>query len=296
MRRVLGVLDRVIDADVTVLVRGESGTGKERVARAIHANSTRASGPFVAINCGALPESLLEAELFGYRRGAFSGATRDHPGLFVSARGGTLFLDELGEMPPQMQVKLLRVLQEREVRPLGANDAVATDVRLVCATNRVLAEDVRAGRFREDLYYRVAVVEIELPPLRDRLEDILPLAEAILTRLARELGRPEATLDRSAERALLAHAWSGNVRELENVLTKAFLLAESRVLGAGDLELEGRGQAGRGPSVALRARIVATLEETDWNVVLAARVLGMPRATLYRKMRRFGLARPSRLQ
>jgi DNA-binding NtrC family response regulator len=193
-----------------------------------------------------------------------------------------------------MQVKLLRVLQEHEVRPLGANDAVPTDVRVVCATNRVLAEDVRVGRFREDLYYRVAVVEIELPPLRDRIEDILPLAEAILARLATELGRPQATLDRSGERALLAYVWPGNVREHENALTKAFLLTKSSVLGASDLELEGATPPARGPSVALRARIAATLEETDWNVVLAARVLGMPRATLYRKMRRFGLVRPAR--
>ncbi|MBX3199224.1 MAG: sigma 54-interacting transcriptional regulator [Labilithrix sp.] len=294
MRRVFGVLDRVIDADVTVLVRGESGTGKERIARAIHDNSARAREPFVAINCGALPETLLEAELFGYERGAFSGATRDHPGLFVSARGGTLFLDELGEMPASMQVKLLRVLQEHEVRPLGANEAVATDVRLVCATNRVLAEEVRAGRFREDLYYRVAVVEIELPPLRERIEDVLPIAEAILARLATELGRPRATLDRSGERALLAHAWPGNVRELENVLTKAFLLAQGSALGVGDLDLGAAGAPARGSSVALRARIVATLEETDWNVVLTSQLLGMPRATLYRKMRRFGLVRPAR--
>lgn len=294
MKRVFGVLDRVIDADVTVLVRGESGTGKERIARAIHDNSARAGAPFVAINCGALPETLLEAELFGYKRGAFSGATRDHPGLFASARGGTLFLDELGEMPASMQVKLLRVLQEHEVRPLGANEAVTTDVRLVCATNRVLADEVRAGRFREDLYYRVAVVEIELPPLRDRIEDVLPIAESILARLATELGRPQATLDRSGERALLAHSWPGNVRELENVLTKAFLLAQGSSIGASDLELGAASAPAKGPSVALRARIVATLEETDWNVVLTSQLLGMPRATLYRKMRRFGLARPAR--
>ncbi len=294
MRRVLSVLDRVIDTDITVLVRGESGTGKERIARAIHANSARRGGPFVAINCGALPESLLEAELFGYRRGAFSGATRDQPGLFVTANGGTLLLDELGEMSPSMQVKLLRALQEREVRPLGASDAVAVDVRVVCATNRNLLEEVRAGRFREDLYYRVAVVEVELPPLRDRLEDVLPLAEQILARLATELGRPAARLDRSAERALLAHDWPGNVRELENVLTKAFLLGKSGVLEAGDLELGESAPPERRPSAALRARIVAALEETDWNVVSASRLLGIPRPTLYRKMRALGIERPPR--
>jgi len=294
MRRILEVLDRVIDTDVTVLVRGESGTGKERIARAVHANSARAGGPFVAINCGALPESLLEAELFGYRRGAFSGAIRDQPGLFVSAKGGTLFLDELGEMAPSMQVKLLRVLQEHEVRPLGANEAVSTDVRLVCATNRDLAAEVRAGRFREDLFYRVAVVDVELPPLRDRIEDLLPLAEATLARLSIELGRPAARLERAAERALLAHGWPGNVRELENVLTKAFLLGKGGSVEAEDLELGATSPPLRGPSVALRARIGATLEEVDWNVVVAARLLGIPRATLYRKMRRFGIERPAR--
>jgi serine/threonine-protein kinase PknK len=295
LRRILGVLDRVIDTEITVLVRGESGTGKERIARAIHANSTRASGPFVAINCGALPEPLLEAELFGYKRGAFSGAVRDQAGLFVSAAGGTLFLDELGEMPPSMQVKLLRVLQEREVRPLGANEAVSTDVRLVCATNRNLIEEVHAGRFREDLFYRVAVVDMELPPLRKRLEDILPLAEATLARLARELGRPQAQLDRRAERALLGHEWPGNVRELENVLTKAFLLGKSNVLDADDLELGTATAAPRGKGAALRLRIVTALEEADWNVVLAAQLLAMPRATLYRKMTRFGIRRPERV-
>jgi transcriptional regulator with GAF, ATPase, and Fis domain len=294
MRRVLSILDRVIDTDITVLVRGESGTGKERIARAIHANSARRGGPFVAINCGALPEALLEAELFGYRRGAFSGAIRDRPGLFVAANGGTLLLDELGEMSPSMQVKLLRALQEREVRPLGAADAVAVDVRVVCATNRNLLEQVRAGRFREDLYYRVAVVDVELPPLRSRLEDVLPLAEQVLARLATELGRPAARLDRSAERALLAHDWPGNVRELENVLTKAFLLGKSGVLRAEDLELGTSVPPVRHPSVALRARILATLEETDWNVVSASRLLGIPRPTLYRKMRALGIERPAR--
>ncbi len=293
MRRVLAVLDRVIDADVTVLVRGESGTGKESVARAIHANSPRASGPFVAINCGALPEALLEAELFGYCRGAFSGAVRDHPGLFVGARGGTLFLDELGEMPPAMQVKLLRVLQEKEVRPLGAAESVATDVRVVCATNRVLRNEIAEGRFREDLYYRVAVVELELPPLRDRVEDVLPIADQVLDRLARELHRPRATLDRGAERALLSHPWPGNVRELENVLTKAYLLAPRAILTAQDLALAERGPGRVSAASALRTRIVGALEATDWNVVAASRVLEMPRATLYRKMRRFGIVRPS---
>ena len=290
MRSVLGVLDRVIDTDVTVLVRGESGTGKERIARAIHHNGARARGPFVAINCGALPESLLEAELFGYRKGAFSGAMRDHPGLFVAAKGGTLFLDELGEMPPSMQVKLLRVLQEREVRPLGSNESVAVDIRLVCATNRNLAEEVRAGRFREDLYYRVAIVDLELPPLRERLDDVLPLAHVILARLAITHGRPEASLDRSAERELLGQPWPGNVRELENVLTKAFLLGSHRVLSARDLATP----APKSPNAALRTRITTALQETDWNVVTAARLLAMPRATLYRKMRRFKIERPAK--
>ncbi len=295
MRRVLEVLDRVIAADVTVLIQGESGTGKERIARAIHENGARARKPFVAINCGALPEALLEGELFGYRKGAFSGAARDHDGLFVAAHGGTLFLDELGEMPASMQVKLLRALQQREIRPLGSNDSVIVDVRVLAATNRKLVDETRAGRFREDLYYRIAVVEISLPPLRERFEDILPLASTILERLAVEHSRPRASLERSAERALLKQSWPGNVRQLENVLTKAFLLAGTARIGEEELELEtkdvSRTDRSRRRRDVTRAEMVTALDAAGWNVVEAARKLTVPRATFYRMLRRFELRR-----
>ncbi len=289
MRRVLDVLDRVADADVTVLLQGESGTGKELLSRALHDASPRASGPFVGINCGAVPESLLEGELFGYQRGAFTGASRDHQGLLLAASGGTLFLDEIGEMPASMQVKLLRALQDRVVRPLGAVRDVAFDVRLVCATHRDLVAEVDAGRFRADLYYRVAVVDVRVPPLRERPEDVLPIAQAVLARLAARYGRPAPRLTRRAERALLAHGWAGNVRELENVLTKAFVLAgEGAALDREDLDLATSSRRKDGG----RARVVAALEATRWNVVEVSRSLGIPRATLYRRMRRWGLERP----
>jgi serine/threonine-protein kinase PknK len=299
MARMLDLVDRVVEADVTVLVQGESGTGKELIARAIHRYGARREAPFRAINCGALPEALLEAELFGYRKGAFTGAARDHDGLFVSARGGTVFLDELGEMPLAMQVKLLRVLQEREVRPLGATASVPIDVRLVCATNRDLRAEVAAGRFREDLYFRVAVMTITTPPLRERIEDLPALVDVVLDRAARVTKRSRPRLDRGAERALLQHGWPGNVRELENVLTKALLMCDGAAIREEDLALMGappiaiasKRPRGGAPHEAVRFR--AVLEATGWNVCEAARTLEIPRATFYRKLRRYGLDRPS---
>ncbi len=228
MQTVFSTLDRVIDAPVPVLILGESGTGKELIANAIHYNSTRKRGRLVSINCGAVPEPLLEAELFGYRKGAFTSATEDRDGLLVTARGGTVLLDELGEMPLSMQVKLLRVLQEQVVRPLGSNEAVGIDMRLLCATNRRLREDVASGRFREDLFYRVGVVEIQLPPLRERLEDIPELVDRVLQSTAERIGKPAPGVSPSGMRVLLEHSWPGNVRELENVIIKAVLLAEPR--------------------------------------------------------------------
>jgi serine/threonine-protein kinase PknK len=292
LRRVIAIVDRVIDADVPVLLRGESGTGKELFARAIHAGSTRKKAPFVAINCGALPDALLEAELFGYVRGAFTGATSDKEGLFVTAHGGTLFLDELGEMPSALQVKLLRVLQEREVRPVGASRSIPVDVRVLSATNRQLKEDVAEGRFREDLFYRVAVVDIELPPLRERVEDIPDLARAVLTRLATQSGRPPPVLSPSALRALVDHPWPGNVRQLENVLTKAFLLGDGVMLEVRDLGLGApASSSGRGFRPGEAARILAALEQNGWNVADAARALSIPRASFYRKLKRYRLER-----
>ena len=223
-------LARVAPSEATVLVLGESGTGKELAARSIHALSTRANAPFLAINCGALPEPLLESELFGHVRGAFTGAVRDKDGLFAAARGGTIFLDEIGDAPLQVQVKLLRVLQEREITPVGATRSVEVDVRVVAATHRDLRAEMEAGRFREDLFYRLHVVPIAMPPLRERLEDLPLLAELFLARSAsrHSLGTPH--LSAEALRLLLAHDWPGNVRELANVIEGASLLAANGVL------------------------------------------------------------------
>ncbi|MDC3988196.1 sigma 54-interacting transcriptional regulator [Polyangium jinanense] len=297
LRRVFATLDRVVTSPLPVLVLGESGTGKELVARAVHDGSPRRAGPFVGINCAALPASLLEAELFGHKRGAFTGADRDRGGLMVAASGGTLFLDELGEMPLEVQAKLLRVLQERVVRPLGSDTTVPVDFRLVCATNRTLRTEVRFGRFREDLYYRVGVVEVTLPPLRDRLEDLPELAAHLVSRAARELSRPAPRITPSAMRVLLSHSWPGNVRELENVLMKAIVLAEGDVIRPGDLGLRDARplpsrHVERPRGDAEREAILRALAENGWNAAQAARSLAIPRATFYRRLERYGIARP----
>ena len=292
LQRALGLLERVAPTDVTVLLEGESGTGKELFARALHRASTRAEAPFVAINCGAIPEALLEAELFGAVRGAFTGSVKDTRGLFVTADGGTLLLDEIGEMPLAMQVKLLRVLQQREVRALGAERAQPIDVRIVTATHRDLDARVREGLFREDLFFRLPVVKIHIPPLRERGADVITIAERILDRAGERLGLPRPTLGTSALRALSQHAFPGNVRELENVLTKAL------VLGAHEstLEAEHLGLATtpwrrtqRAPAVEEEKTLRAALSANGGNVVQAAKQLGMPRATFYRKLARYGI-------
>jgi transcriptional regulator with GAF, ATPase, and Fis domain/tetratricopeptide (TPR) repeat protein len=297
MRRVLERLDRVIDSEISLLVLGESGTGKELVARAVHFNGPRKSGPFQGINCAALPETLLEAELFGSVKGAYTGADRDKLGLMPAANGGTLFLDEVGELPLSIQAKLLRVLQEREVRPLGAAKPVALDIRLVCATHRDLLGDVASGRFREDLYYRIAVVSVDLPPLRERLEDLAELSTKILAGLARSAHRKPPELAQDALRVLSAHVFPGNVRELQNVLTRAFVLASGSKIQARDIDLGGA--RARGPRAASRRdyeaqereRILESLRGARWNVSIVARSLGIPRNTLYRKLARYGISR-----
>jgi transcriptional regulator with GAF, ATPase, and Fis domain len=297
MRAVLERLDRVIDSEASVLILGESGTGKELVARAIHWNGPRKSGPFLGLNCAALPESLLESELFGHVRGAFTGADRDKQGLLQAAAGGTLFLDELGELSPATQAKLLRVLQEREVRPLGSEKSVPIDVRLLAATHRELDRAMAEGKFREDLYYRIAVVTVQLPPLRERPEDLPVLCEKILQRLGQDAGKKPPELGQDALRRLSAHPFPGNVRELENVLTRAFVLAPGSKLRAEDLDLGGR----RAPAPRARSRrdfeaderdrILAALRAARWNVSVVSRTLGIPRNTLYRKLQRYGLER-----
>jgi two-component system response regulator AtoC len=226
---------KIADYKTTVLVTGESGTGKELVARALHARSSRRSGPFVAVNCGAIPQNLLESELFGHRKGAFTDATSDRRGLFEEATGGTLFLDEIGELPVNLQVKLLRVLQEESIRRLGDTKDVKVDARIVAATHRDLAADVKAGRFREDLFYRINVLAIHIPPLRSRREDIGLLIEHFMTRNNSRLGTTVRGLSSEAHKLLLEYAWPGNVRELENTIERAMVLAETDVLSAADL-------------------------------------------------------------
>lgn len=297
MRAVFSVLDRVIETSVPVLIRGESGTGKELVARAIHESGARKTGPWVSVNCGALPQALLESELFGHVRGAFTGADRDREGLLVRGSGGTVFLDELGEMSPSMQVKLLRVLQELEVRPVGSNRIVPIDCRFVCATNRDLGLRVEQGAFREDLYYRVAVIEILLPPLRERLDDIPLLCAALLDKIAQRVGRPAPGLTQPALRKLMEHDWPGNVRQLENVLTKAVVLSDGDRIRPAQLSLPASNSQGRSRgssdtfSQREKRRIQEALETNRWNVTKVSELLAIPRATLYRKLRRYGLER-----
>ena len=296
MRRVVDLARRVGQVDSTVLVTGESGVGKERVARLIHDASTRTGGPFVAINCGAVPEGLLESELFGHARGAFTGATQDRPGLFEAAQGGTLFLDEIGEVPPAMQVKLLRALQEHEVRRVGENRNRRVDARVVAATNRDLAAEVHAARFRQDLYYRLRVVEIRVPPLRERRDDILPLARTFLVEAGERLGRRISGLSPAAAQQLVRHDWPGNVRELENAVERAVVLARGHRIDVEDLPEE-VGVALPGlPAAGVqtlreveRNYIEAVLRDNDGNRARTAQQLGIGAATLYRKIKEYRL-------
>ncbi len=235
MQRVMELVERIALTKTTVLITGESGTGKERIARAIHDHSERASQPFLVVNCGALPENLMESELFGHEKGAFTGAAQRSAGMFREAEGGTLFLDEVGELPLALQVKLLRVLQERRVRPVGAAQEVPVDVRVLAATNRNVEADVEGGRFRQDLYYRLNVIRVELPPLRDRREDVPTLAERFVKRFSLEMGKTVSGFTPDALRALAGYDFPGNVRELENVIERAVALAGSSRIGLGDL-------------------------------------------------------------
>lgn len=238
MRALLGLAGRVAGSDVTLIISGESGTGKEVLAQYIHRRSRRAHGPFVAINCAAIPENMLEAMLFGYEKGAFTGAVQSTPGKFEQAQGGTLLLDEISEMSLGLQAKLLRVLQEREVERLGGRRMIALDVRVMCTTNRQLREEVAAGRFREDLFYRLNVFPLYLPPLRERTQDILPLARFLLARQARAAGRDAPVLAPAAEAQLLAHRWPGNVREIDNLIQRALVFAAGDAIQAEDLQFE----------------------------------------------------------
>src|SRR5271155_1279975 len=235
MERVFRVMEKVARTDSSVLIGGESGTGKELVARAIHFGSERANKRFLPINCGALPETLLESELFGYRRGAFTGATQDKVGLLKAADKGTVFFDEIGDMPPALQVKLLRALQERECYPLGSNEPVSFDVRVLCATNKDLERESHDGRFREELLYRINVITIKLPPLRERKDDIPLLANHFVRKYEKAIGRSAMRFSKAAMRLLMGYPWPGNVRELENTVERAAILAETDVIHTHDL-------------------------------------------------------------
>jgi DNA-binding NtrC family response regulator len=295
---VMKLAETVAPTESTVLIQGESGTGKEVIARYVHEMSPRADGPFFSINCGALPESLLESELFGHVKGSFTGAVRDREGLFAAAKGGTFFLDEIGETTPATQVKLLRVLQEREVIPVGGTEAVPVDVRLIAATNRDLEEEIRGGRFRTDLFYRLNVIAIHLPPLRSRRDDIPLLAEAFLKRMAADRKETPKSIASDALDAILVHEWPGNVRELENALERAATLTKGAEIPASALPVRVTERRAE-PLVAERVHLNPTLDVIErayitWvlraeagNKTRAAEVLGIDPSTLYRKLSRY---------
>ncbi len=306
MREVFTLVEQVADADATVLIEGETGTGKELVARAIHHLSPRAAGPFVAINCSALPESLLESELFGHVKGAFTGATRDKIGRFEAAAGGTIFLDEIGDVSHAIQVKLLRVLQERTIERVGAETSTPVDIRVISATNHPLAELVQRGSFRQDLLYRLRVVPIQLPPLRARRADILLLAQHFIEHFRSTTGWQIDGLDAKASTLLVDHTWPGNVRELENAIEYAFVKARQGAIGRTHLPPEITEQvtaialhphAAGTPGPSKRERlsresVSKELTETGWNISKAARRLGVSRTTLYKRITEYGLTEP----
>ena len=287
-------IGRIARATGCVLVRGESGSGKELVARALHRSSTRADRPMLSINCAAIPATLLESQLFGHKKGAFTGADADHDGLFKQADSGTLFLDEVGEMTLEGQAKLLRILEGHAFLPVGATNEITVDVRVIAATNRDLREFVADKKFREDLYYRLSVFELCIPPLRDRDSDVEVLLEFFLKHFKAQHGRPEMTLSDAAREKLLAYPWPGNVRQLRNVIDSAVVLAEGDQIVAADLGLHDAGAAEL-DSLRIdhweRKLITEALTRTRGNIPEAAKLLGLGRATLYRKVEEYGIER-----
>jgi len=298
LRQVFSVVEKVADTNASVLIEGESGTGKELIARAIHYKSRRAAKPFLAVNCGALPESILESELFGHAKGSFTGATADKKGLFRSADGGTILLDEIGEMPPALQVKLLRALQEHEVTPVGASVPVRFDARIIAATNKNLETEVAENRFREDLYYRLNVIEITLPPLRERREDVPLLAKHFVAEFAREQNATVKIISTEAMSALINYQWQGNIRELQNAIERAFILSKEEIelenlppkirLGAAS-NFEMRDPEGLRPTLEEMERryILEILKSVGEEKTAAAEILGIDLSTLYRKLKRY---------
>jgi len=292
MHRTIDLAKRIAKVDSTIVISGESGSGKEKIARLIHNQSLRAGHPFIAVNCGALTESLLESELFGHAKGSFTDAATDRTGLFEAANGGTIFLDEVGDLPYQMQVKLLRVLQEREIRRIGESKARPINVRILSATNKNLAQEVKEGRFRQDLFYRLRVIEVKVPPLRERPEDILPLTHSFIDTITREIGRETVTLSSAAVRCILHYSWPGNVRELRNVVEYGLALATSKQIERGDLpeELQNvhftrKNNIQRSLAEVELEHIESILRSTKGNKAEAARILGIGIATLYRKLK-----------
>jgi DNA-binding NtrC family response regulator len=294
MQKVLEMVDRVASLPSSVLITGESGTGKDLVARALHERGSRARAPFVPINCAAIPETLLESELFGHVRGAFTGATDNKEGLLKTAGDGTIFLDELGEMPASVQAKLLRAIESREIQPVGSTRRVPIGARIVAATNRDLKTEAQAGRFREDLYFRLAVVELRVPPLRDRREDIPALANHFVTKYARELGRPVRGLQREALRFLAGHDWRGNIRELSNAIERSVIFAAGEEITPADLPEALRAATPRDPESCAdldaatrefeKAHILKVIDQCGGNKRKAAKLLGIGATSLYRKL------------
>ena len=301
MRRLFELVRRVAVSDATILIQGESGTGKELIARMVHARSLRASHPFVAVDCGTLPEPLLESELFGHVRGAFTGAIAAKKGLVEEAQGGTVFLDEIDVLPLATQVKLHRVLQERTIRRVGSTASIQVDIRVIVATNRDLATLVRREMFREDLFYRLNGIVLDVPPLRARAEDIIPLAVHFLRTYAERMGKAVTGITPAAMDRLLRHPWPGNVRELEKVMERAAVLADTDVIGLPDLPpaLQEPGAElppppGRRTLADIeKAHILSTLYEVGWNQARAAEALGIGRTTLWRKLREYGIRPPA---
>jgi PAS domain S-box-containing protein len=301
MEKVFEVLPAIAASPSTVLIYGETGTGKELVARTIHSLSHQSKGPFVAVSCGALPDTLLESELFGYKAGAFTGAMKNKPGRFALARGGTLFLDEIGEISQALQVRLLRVLQERTFEPLGAVRSETTDARVIAATHKDLVAETRRKAFREDLYYRINVVRVELPPLRSRKEDIPILVEHFIDRFNRLQQKAIRGIRGEALSLLMAHHWPGNIREMENVIERAFILCDRAYIGIAHLpeELTAHGKLKTGTSSIRSARemldiqaICSALARNNNNRLAAAKELGIHKSTLFRKIKKLGIALP----
>ncbi len=298
MQKLFEIIEEVAAVDSPVLIRGETGTGKELVAKAIHAKSGRRFGPFVAINCGAFPEGLLESELFGYEVGAFTGATRTRKGRIEIADGGTLFLDEIGEIPLKMQVDLLRVLEEKRFQRVGGREYIPVNFRFISATHKDLEQEIREGRFRKDFYFRLNVIEIEVPPLRERKKDIPLLAEHFLHKFRKETNKPVMAITKDAISFLMSYDWPGNVRELENAIERAVVLAKSKTLTKEDFlfltksKYANRSYEPKSLEEVERLHIERILKECDWNISRAAKVLKINRTTLHNKIKKYNVLPP----